>query len=186
MTRRGRDRRRALGGMFGDPTAAMGRPGPSDPVWTTRSRFIVGDFAAARTTSGPRLFQWGPEGLAGRLGGHRRSLHPGTEFFRSPSIFLREVGRYQPGRFAPVRFGQRSPRKLLAAVVADGIEMDARRVIESACISRQTIDGLQHSSSCPLGCHPAPSVASPGNRKPPFAGAFRMGPPGFEPGSHGL
>jgi hypothetical protein len=128
----------------------------------------------------------GPEGLARRLGGHRRSLHPGTEFFRPPSIFLREVDRHQPGRFAPVRFGQRSPRKLLAAVVADGIEMDARRVIESACISRQTIDGFQHSSSCPLGCHPAPSVASPGNRKPPFAGAFRVGPPGFEPGSHGL
>ncbi len=52
---------------------------------------------------------------------------PRDRVLPAPSIFLREVGRHQPGRFAPVRFGQRSPRKLLAAVVADGIEMDARR-----------------------------------------------------------
>jgi hypothetical protein len=48
MTRRGRDRCRGLRGIFGDPTAAMGRPGPSDPVWTTQFRFVFGDLTAGR------------------------------------------------------------------------------------------------------------------------------------------
>ncbi len=91
MKWRGREVCRGLGDL-GNPTAAMSRPGPSDPVWTTRSRFIVGDFAAARKRDRPRLSQWGPEGLAGRPGGHRRSLHPGTEFFRPlPSSSARWV-----------------------------------------------------------------------------------------------
>jgi hypothetical protein len=69
MKRRGREVCRGLGDL-GDQLRLMGRPGPSDPVWTTRSRFYrrrlcgrkkskraaslsVGAGRARRATGGP-------------------------------------------------------------------------------------------------------------------------------------
>jgi hypothetical protein len=67
MTPGGRDRcRRSKEGPRGDPTAAMGRPGPSGPVWTTQSRFVFGDLTAARkpATDASRIKWRGRKGLA--------------------------------------------------------------------------------------------------------------------------
>jgi hypothetical protein len=79
MKRRGREVCRGLGDL-GDQLRLMGGPAPAIQSGPPGPGFIVGDFAAERKASGPRHYQWGPEGLAGRLGVHRRSLHPGTGF----------------------------------------------------------------------------------------------------------
>jgi hypothetical protein len=185
MTRRGRDRRRALGGMFGDPTAAMGRPGPSDPVWTTRSRFIVGDFAAARTTSGPRLFQWGPEGLAGRLGVTGGAFTPGqsssgplpSSSARSVDINPAGLRRSGSANAHPASCSRPSLPTASRWTLGGSSKVPAYRAKRSTGSSTPRV-------ALSVATRPPPSPAL--ERKPPFAGAFRVGPPGFEPGSHGL
>jgi hypothetical protein len=79
MKRRGREVCRGLGDL-GDQLRLMGRPGPSDPVWTTRSRFYRRRLCGRKKSERAASLSVGPEGLAGRLGVHRRSLHPGTGF----------------------------------------------------------------------------------------------------------
>jgi hypothetical protein len=49
------------------------------------------------TTSRPRLYQWGPEVLAGRLWHSRRSLHPGTRLLPAPSSSSRKEVGINPG-----------------------------------------------------------------------------------------
>lgn len=88
MTRRGRDRCRGLRGSFGYPTAAMGRPGPSNssldhPVPVLSSATLRPQENQPRTRL---VLVEGPEGARLACGKPWRSLHPGTEVFRPPSI----------------------------------------------------------------------------------------------------
>src|SRR5215204_7751353 len=91
MTRGGRADAEGFGVLAATHLRTWGRPGPAIPVWTTRSRFIVGNFAAARKRDRPRLYQWGPEGLQA-TGGHQVEPLPRDRIFRPPSIFLRRGG----------------------------------------------------------------------------------------------
>jgi hypothetical protein len=58
----------------------------------------------ARKRGTPRLYQWGPEGLAGPRGCLDGAFTPGQGYFRPPSIVPLQDGRHQAPR-SPVRNG---------------------------------------------------------------------------------
>jgi hypothetical protein len=80
---------------LGDRTAAIGRPGPSDPVWTTPVPVYRRRLCGRKKNERGRVFISGGRNGSPGLRQPWRSLHSGTEFFRPPSIFLPEVGRHQ-------------------------------------------------------------------------------------------
>jgi hypothetical protein len=69
-------------------------PGPAPAIQSgpLRSRFIVGDFAAGRKTSGAASLSVGAGTARLACGSHGGAFHPGTEFHRPPSIFLPRGG----------------------------------------------------------------------------------------------
>jgi hypothetical protein len=61
-----------------------------------------------------------------------------------------------------------------------------RRLCLGIAFHRSEGGRCQAPSCCPVCCPSRGSVTLPENGKPPGAGAFPVGPPGFEPGTNGL
>ena len=91
MKRRGRADAESLGQTRGDPTAAMGRPGPSDPVWITAVPVYRRRLCGRKKNEQAASLSVGAGNGSPGLRQPWRSLHPGTEFFRPPLPFLHRV-----------------------------------------------------------------------------------------------